>query len=84
MTRYSKTQRVRRIIEMLDVNHSTTINQLAEYFTVSHMTIRRDIEELQKNGQVKVIFGGQVIKGFINESPEYKDKAQHNIAWKKR
>ncbi|EJR0224341.1 MULTISPECIES: DeoR/GlpR family DNA-binding transcription regulator [Raoultella] len=83
MTRYSKTQRVRRIIEMLDVNHSTTINQLAEYFTVSHMTIRRDIEELQKNGQVKVIFGGQVIKGFINESPEYKDKAQHHIAWKK-
>lgn len=83
MTRYSKTQRVQRILEMLDVNHSTTINQLAEYFTVSHMTIRRDIEELQKDGAVKVIFGGQVIRGFINKSPDYKNKAQHNIEWKK-
>ncbi|WP_434642881.1 DeoR/GlpR family DNA-binding transcription regulator [Klebsiella sp. I138] len=83
MTRYSKAQRVHRIIEMLDVNHSTTINLLAEYFTVSHMTIRRDIEELQKIGQVKVIFGGQVIRGFINESPDYKNKAQHNITGKK-
>lgn len=48
MPRYSKTQRRHRIVEMLDANDSTTINQLAEYFTVSHMTIRRDIEALQK------------------------------------
>jgi DeoR/GlpR family transcriptional regulator of sugar metabolism len=76
-------QRVHRIIEMLDVNHSITINQLAEYFTVSHMTIRRDVDELQKEGKAKVIFGGQIIKGFINQSPDYKNKAQHNIEWKK-
>lgn len=83
MPRYSKTQRLHRIVEMLDANDSTTINQLAEYFTVSHMTIRRDIEALQKTGCLKVIFGGQIIRGFIKESPEYKDKAQYNIAWKK-
>lgn len=83
MTRYSKAQRVRRIIEMINDNQSITINQLAEYFTVSHMTIRRDVEALQKVGRVKVVFGGQVIRGFINDSPEYKNKAQDNIEWKK-
>lgn len=83
MTRYSKAKRIRRIVEMLDVSHSITINQLAEYFTVSHMTIRRDIDELQKEGRAKIIFGGQILRGFINESPNYKDKVLHNVAWKK-
>ncbi|NYY80021.1 DeoR family transcriptional regulator, partial [Raoultella planticola] len=43
----------------------------------------RDIEELQKNGQVKVIFGGQVIRDSLMKVQNIKIKAQHHIAWKK-
>lgn len=71
MARYSKNDRVNRIIEMVSKDDNVTISYLADYFSVSHMTIRRDVEELQNNGVVKVIFGGQIVKNFIENSPEY-------------
>jgi len=83
MAKYSKEKRVNRIVEMMEKNTSVTINELADYFSVSHMTIRRDIDELQSQGVVKVVFGGQVVKNFISASPEYKNKAQANVDWKK-
>lgn len=49
MARYSKNDRVNRIIEMVSKDDNVTISYLADYFSVSHMTIRRDVEELQNS-----------------------------------
>ncbi|EFK4689669.1 DeoR/GlpR family DNA-binding transcription regulator [Escherichia coli] len=83
MARYSKNDRVNRIIEMVSKDDNVTISYLADYFSVSHMTIRRDVEELQNNGVVKVIFGGQIVKNFIENSPEYSNKSRENTDYKK-
>ncbi len=84
MPRYSKEKSVERTIQLLNEKDSLTISELADYFEVSQMTIRRDVDELQSQGMVKVVFGGQIIKNFIDKSPEYKDKAQANTDAKKR
>lgn len=84
MARYSKEERIERIITLLDHQGAVSINDLVEYFSVSHMTIRRDIDMLQNKGWVKVVFGGQIIKNFIEKSPEYKDKASSNIEAKNK
>ena len=83
MARYSKIERLNRIVEMIDGDHNLTINYLSDYFSVSSMTIRRDIDELQKEGVVKVIFGGQIVKNYIEISPLYNDKIKANINYKK-
>lgn len=84
MARYNKEERVNRIIERVAKENKVTIANLAEYFAVSHMTIRRDIDELQKNGLVKVIFGGQIVKNFIETSPQYSNKCRENTDYKKK
>jgi DeoR/GlpR family transcriptional regulator of sugar metabolism len=69
---------------MLDVNHSTTINQLAEYFTVSHMTIRRDVEELQKNGQVKLYSVDKLLRDSLTKVRNIKIKRSTILHGRKR
>ncbi|MGK3143207.1 DeoR/GlpR family DNA-binding transcription regulator [Pantoea sp. C2G6] len=78
MARYNKNDRVNRIIEIVGKENDVTISHLADYFSVSHMTIRRDIEELQRKGLVKVIFGGLIVKNFIETSPEYSNKSREH------
>lgn len=82
-SRYSKEERVNRIIERVGKENNVTIGELVDYFSVSHMTIRRDIEELQKQGLVKVIFGGKIVRNFIETSPSYSNKSRENIDYKK-
>ncbi len=84
MPKYTKEKRVNRIIELVGQSNQVTISDLASYFSVSHMTIRRDVENLQQDGMVKVIFGGQIVKNFIEKSPEYKNKSKENIESKKK
>lgn len=49
--------RLSKILDYLSVNGSTKINNLAEVFYVSEMTIRRDIEELQNRNLVQLKIG---------------------------
>lgn len=79
MARYSKEERVERIIGLLNNKGSLFISDLVGYFSVSHMTIRRDIDALQKKGRVKMVFGGRITNSFIDKSPEYTNKAQSNM-----
>lgn len=83
VSRYNKEERVKRIIKRVSRESHVTISELADHFSVSHMTIRRDIEELQKQGMIKVVFGGKIVKNFIETSPPYNNKARENTAYKK-
>jgi len=62
-----KEQRKRKIITLIEVENQVNINELAEGFDVSEMTIRRDLEELDQDGLIQRIHGGAIA---IQETPK--------------
>lgn len=46
------------VLRYLQSNMSATVLELAENFSVSHMTIRRDLDQLSKTEPIKVVHGG--------------------------
>lgn len=67
--------RQQRILENLKRHDCVTINQLAETFNVSQMTIYRDILQLEKSGDALRVYGGvkAVDKGLSEEDPSLKN-----------
>lgn len=63
--------RYKKILNILDNYDSCTINDLARLLTVSHMSIRRDLKQLQERGLVHLAYGGLVKKRFLDQSPGY-------------
>lgn len=55
-------ERRRKILEQVDENGTVKTSQLAREFSVSEVTIRRDLQELTKSGQLKKVHGGAVAK----------------------
>jgi DeoR/GlpR family transcriptional regulator of sugar metabolism len=53
-------QRQKKIIEQIDQRGSINVLELAEAFDVSDMTIRRDLNELEKIGLIRRTHGGAV------------------------
>ncbi|TVQ39716.1 MAG: DeoR/GlpR transcriptional regulator [Spirochaetaceae bacterium] len=56
-----KQQRLNRIIEMLQRENGLPIQTLSRHLGVSHMTVRRDLEQLVEQNQVKLIHGGVIL-----------------------
>ncbi len=61
--------RYKKILELLDKYDTYMINDLAQTFAVSHMSIRRDLKQLQNLGLVSVSYGGRVTKSFVESKP---------------
>src|SRR5512139_3836057 len=53
--------REKQILEYLHNNGSASIQQLAEAFGVSNMTIHRDLNKLAENGQIHKRHGGAIL-----------------------
>lgn len=53
-----KSRRLDEIIKYVNKKKNATINELAENFNVSVVTIRRDISELERLGELKKVYGG--------------------------
>ncbi len=75
--------RSNKIVKYLKENHKATVEELAAYFYVSEATIRRDLTELNKLGQVKRTHGGAVftddtdeISIFVRKTKNAKEKEQ--------
>ena len=51
--------RHREIINILSETKSASVHSLAQKLYVSEATVRRDLTELEKQGQVRRVFGGQ-------------------------
>lgn len=62
-----KTNRIKKIEEYVLSNESVTLDSLCEVFKISKNTIRRDINEIEKKGNIKKVYGGvtAVIKNLI-------------------
>ncbi len=54
-------ERKQKIIELVSRNKSIQVTQLTSLFGVSVMTIRRDLDELEKKHYVKRVYGGAVL-----------------------
>lgn len=59
-------ERRERILEILERKRTATIRELAEELFISEASIRRDVEALEKGGQVRRIYGGVVLENFRN------------------
>lgn len=56
-----KQTRLEQIIKLLNSNGSVEINQLCRLFNVTEMTVRRDLDELAKEGRVIRTHGGAML-----------------------
>ncbi len=62
-------ERLQTILNVLKLTNPATINKLARTLEVSHMTIRRDIEILERQQKVEVFHGGVML--LNTGEPEY-------------
>lgn len=64
------TQRYQKILEIIRLKKSVTVQELSSYLAVSESTIRRDLQELHKQKQLKRTHGGAVVwETARSESP---------------
>lgn len=62
--------REKQILEFLHNNGSASIQQLAETFGVSNMTIHRDLNKLAESGQIQKRHGGAILVSSAIEEHE--------------
>ncbi len=77
------TERNKKILEYLKDRKSATVDELSQYLFVSPATVRRDLTELQKLGQVErshggvlIVEGADEISIFIRQAKNAKEKEQ--------
>jgi DeoR family fructose operon transcriptional repressor len=64
-------ERHRRIQDLLDERHVLRVSAMSELLGVSEVTIRRDLEELEREGILERIHGGAVSSRRIRSEPRY-------------
>jgi DeoR/GlpR family transcriptional regulator of sugar metabolism len=76
MNEVAEQSRLDLIIQMLKVNTSASIAEIAEAFHVSQMTIRRDLQKLAEAGQVIRIPGGARIEYWRGAERSFFERLQ--------
>lgn len=71
-------QRQAAILSRLDKQTLVTITELTQALNVSHMTIRRDIEKLQKDGLVTAVTGGVQRSNVLQTELSHQKKLLQN------
>ncbi|MDU4889167.1 MAG: DeoR/GlpR family DNA-binding transcription regulator [Clostridium sp.] len=67
------------IIQMLSVEGSVIVSKLTKKFEVSIETIRRDLEALEKEGLLKRVYGGAVLKSNKSNNLNYAKRKEEFI-----
>src|ERR1700733_13797560 len=76
MSEISERSRLDSIVQMLKINTSASISEVAETFHVSQMTIRRDLQKLVEAGQVIRIPGGARIEHWHGAERTFLERLQ--------
>ena len=79
---YLAVERQKAIIEILKQDGIVRTSTLRELFSVSAVTVRSDLRELEQSGYCEVIWGGAVFKQMPDERPLY--RAQSHLEEKER
>lgn len=72
------------ILNELYKNKAVTVNELAEQLKVTTMTIRRDLQQLEKNGLAKKSHGGAVLVESLVKEATYHNRKLVHIEEKRR
>lgn len=77
-------QRRQDILKQVSVQGTGTIAELSERYGVSEMTIRRDLQALEKEGHLKYTRGGAIIlpKDMLRAEPNYEAKKRQYMGQK--
>ncbi len=59
-------ERREKILSILEQKRTATFRELAEALFISEASIRRDVDALEKAGQVRRIYGGVVLESYHN------------------
>jgi len=57
----NKLERIDIIMQTLRTSKASTVQDLAHLLQVSHMTIRRDLATLEKQEQIRILYGGIIL-----------------------
>ena len=76
MNEIAEHSRLDLIVQMLKINTSASIGEIAETFHVSQMTIRRDLQKLAEAGQVIRIPGGARIEHWRGAERSFFERLQ--------
>ncbi len=63
------------ILTLIKTQGTVTVSQLADELGVSELTIRRDLDQLQKKGMVERTHGGATVRRNLPVEPDYLQKA---------
>ncbi len=72
-------ERQRTILDQLNETGTVSVKSLSELFSVSPMTIRRDLETLQDKAQIRRTHGGAVLVHHVIEEPEYATRQEQSV-----
>lgn len=80
-TLYSE-QRKQQIISVVKELRSVSVNELSQRFSVTSATIRSDLTELEKSGQLIRTHGGAIVKTEIAHEQFLSERKNHEIKHK--
>ena len=79
------TRRQQQLVELLAARGHLTVDELAEYFSVSDDTVRRDLQLLEQRKRVLRTHGGAVATGFlVHRETAFSQRCQTQAAAKSR
>lgn len=77
-------ERRRLIAEKVRKVGSVTVAELETEFGVSSMTVRRDLDHLERNGQIERTHGGAVLSGFAGHEDSFQQRLGEAVPLKER
>jgi len=63
-----KNERLREITRLLEINNVLTVKELSHLLDVSHMTVRRDLIDLESQHIVSLIHGGAALSPYYSRA----------------
>lgn len=78
-----KNERMMKILNAVNSKGTITVNDLVDKLSVSSMTIRRDLDELEKQEKIVRVFGGAQSVNLVSQTePSYIQKRKIHLAEK--
>ena len=72
-------ERRHRIAELVVAQQAVTVADLSDEFGVSHVTIRSDLETLEKQGMLNRNRGGAVAPMILRFAPAFQEKTSVHL-----
>lgn len=77
------TKRKQKILQILKDERTITVQDLVNRLSVSAITIRRDLEEFEKNALVERFYGGaKLIDGALRDDPSQSNQTDQTLLYK--